>query len=213
MASNFVSAALDTHDHAASVDFLKLWPRVAVLAFHAVPTVLNSLGHAFRIAGVLGNIVVSQDGGHDITHRKAFGGAINDRCGLKAGFFRQFRRDIFRSVNDDLSRPSLVSVLNFTSSPYTILRRVRARIIHSFNRMSFGARSHILNEVLERTVPPVADRNPTAAIVFKVRNVWVSAPLLHVCPSAVEWVRVLKRHILTFLLPRDHVTTNPIGVN
>lgn len=84
------------------------------------------------------------------------------------------------------SSTSTTSDLFVWRGPSTVLRRIRAIVVDTINRVTCRRfRSHIREEVSEGRTPPFTDDNTSAAISVKSLVAWVFATLDHVHPRVV----------------------------
>lgn len=111
-----------------------------------------------------------------------------DGHGLDSSQFCPLSERLGFIVESDLStikNLARIVCLNFSTSPSTILRRVRAIIINTVNGQTFRSLSHVLKKSLKGFLPSVTDSDSTSSVVGKVRTFGVVTPLKNAAPSVV----------------------------
>lgn len=84
-------------------------------------------------------------------------------------------------------RPPIAS-LRRPCRPAAVFRAVRLVVALPFQRVFWrGPPSHILNELLKRGTPGIADRDPSSAVVLVIVAVRIVAAVLHGKPDAILW--------------------------
>ena len=109
---------------------------------------------------------------------------LPERDDLDAGDSRPLGQCVCLSHggNDDV-RATIIHLF-FAGRPQAIIRRVPAGIVASFKRMlRRWPMSHVSQEVLVRTRPPRAHRQPSGAIVNEGLIMRIAATLFHAAPN------------------------------
>lgn len=129
----------------------------------------------------------------DFLEGKSLRSAHNDSVGFQSVFFSKLAGQICFTLNQNLARIPLISLLLALCGPSTILGRIGAIIVIPINRLAGWSRTHIGNELREG-IPLSADSNASAAVVFPLLTVWIEAAISHAAPNHVKRVRVFERH-------------------
>lgn len=95
------------------------------------------------------------------------------------------RQAILGIVHHNLVVAASVLVLPASRKPVAILGRIAERVVSSFDGVPLRHLTHIGKKVLERVLPPLADRDAATAIVRKSRDVRIRASVPHVEPTRV----------------------------
>lgn len=96
----------------------------------------------------------------------------------------------FQAIGMGWTRRSFAPIvgLRFGCRPLAIVRRVGSIVVDAIQgvcRRWFAA--HVGKKGIERSQPPCADRDASAAVSLEVWILWIGAALLHACPRFIFW--------------------------
>lgn len=122
--------------------------------------------------------------------KSAFGRPTPDYsclCGTVSDteYFGKVSQTTSDAANGKKAIISRVAGLFSSSGPTAISRFVIAIVVDAVNRLANGALAHIGKKILE-LIPSFTNTNSSAPIVFVLRNMFVSAPGTHTCPTSVS---------------------------
>jgi len=132
--------------------------------------------------------------GQNLIERQASFCTLDDSVSLNAASVGKFDSLVSNPLNIDKPSPSLVSHLLFPRSPKAIIWRISSVIVSAFDGVPLWARSHVIQKVLKRTRPPLANSYPAPSVIWKSLKVWVKAPSFYTLPYVIERMRVLEWH-------------------
>ena len=146
--------------------------------------------------------------GHNLVVRQSSARALHDCIGLNARLFGKFSSFVPNARDNDINRVAPVHLLLLSRGPLAVVWPVVLFVVNALQCIAEGSRPHIGGEI-GVTFPPVADANPSAAVVFPLLGVGVSTPYPHGSPDGIAWRIYLKWHDFLCFLPTSLTTSCP----